>query len=73
MRRKETLPFAKTWMDLEGITLSKISQIKTNTVGINYMWKLEKAGQTHRKRAELWLPGAGGGEGRKWGDNGQRV
>ena len=36
MRRKETLPFAKTWMDLEGITLSKISQIKTNT----YMWNI---------------------------------
>ena len=31
--RKEILPFATTWMDLEGIMLSKISQQrKTNTV-----------------------------------------
>ena len=25
-KRKEILPFATTWMDLEGITLSEISQ-----------------------------------------------
>ena len=27
----ELLPFAITWMDLEGIMLSKMSQTKTNT------------------------------------------
>ena len=33
IKKNETLPFAATWMDLEGITLSEISQIrKTNTV-----------------------------------------
>ena len=26
MRKKEILPFAKTWMDVEGIVLSEISQ-----------------------------------------------
>ena len=32
MRKKETLPFVTTWMDLEGIMLSEISWTKkTNT------------------------------------------
>ena len=31
MRKKEILPFAATWMDLEGITLSEMSQRETNT------------------------------------------
>ena len=26
------LPFATTWMDLEGITLSEVNQRKTNTI-----------------------------------------
>ena len=26
MRKKEILPFAKTWMDMEGIVLSEVSQ-----------------------------------------------
>ena len=29
---KKNLPFAATWMDLEGIMLSEISQTKTNAV-----------------------------------------
>ena len=32
MREKEILPFETTWMGLEGTTLSKISQRKTNSV-----------------------------------------
>ena len=34
IKRNETLPFAATWMDLEGIMLSeiKVKQKKTNTV-----------------------------------------
>ena len=28
MRKKEVLPFAMTWIDLEGIVLSEISQIE---------------------------------------------
>ena len=31
-KKKEILPFVTTWMDLEGIMLSEISQRKTNTV-----------------------------------------
>ena len=30
--KNEILPFAMTWMELEGIMLSKISERKTNTV-----------------------------------------
>ena len=32
MKNNEILPFATTWMDLEGIMLSEISQKKTNTI-----------------------------------------
>ena len=30
IKKDEILPFATTWMELEGITLSEISQRKTN-------------------------------------------
>ena len=32
IKKKEILPFAATWMELEGIMLSEISQRSTNTV-----------------------------------------
>ena len=32
VKRNEVLSLATTWMDLEGIRLSKISQRKTNTL-----------------------------------------
>ena len=32
IRKNEILPFAATWMDLEGIMPSEISQRKINTV-----------------------------------------
>ena len=31
-KKNETMPFAATWMDLEIIILSEISQKKTNTI-----------------------------------------
>ena len=32
IKKKEILPFVTAWMDLDGIMLSEMSQIKTNTV-----------------------------------------
>ena len=32
IKKNEILPFAGTWMDLEGIMLSEISQRKTHTI-----------------------------------------
>ena len=32
MSKKEILPFATTWMNLEGIMLSEVSRRKTHTV-----------------------------------------
>ena len=32
IKKNKIMPFAATWMDLEGIMLSEISQKKTNTV-----------------------------------------
>ena len=47
--KKEILPFATTWMTLEGIVLNK-SKTKTNTIyDLTYMQNLKnKRKQTHR-------------------------
>ena len=37
--KNEILPFATTWMDLETIVLSEISQRKTNSVSLNMGYK----------------------------------
>ena len=37
--KNKILPFATTWMDLERIMLSEISQKKTNT--LCYIWNLK--------------------------------
>ena len=55
--KNENVPFAATWMDLEGIMLSEITQRKTNTVcyhlyvkskKYNKLVNVTKKKQTHR-------------------------
>ena len=61
IKKNEILPFATTWMDLESIMLSEISQIKTNTVCYHFYVESEKIRQmniytkqkqTHRYREQ---------------------
>ena len=39
-RKNKILPFAATWMNLEGTMLSEISQRKANMYDVTYMWNL---------------------------------
>ena len=69
IKKNKILPFAKTWMGLECIILSKISQTKTNTVWFYYLYveakKIEQMNEynkieTHRIREET--------SGYQWGE-----
>ena len=42
IKRKEILPFVKTWMSLEGIMLSKISETEKKTVRLHLCEKYKK-------------------------------
>ena len=46
----EILPFATTWMELEGIMLSKISQRKTNIYDFTHMRTLRHRTDEHKGR-----------------------
>ena len=64
--KKERMPFAATWMDLEIIILSEVSQKEKDIYymislicGISNMTQINistKQKQTHRHRGQLWLP-----------------
>ena len=45
IKKNEILPFATTWMDLEGIMLSEISQTEKDKYCyvITYIWNLKNA------------------------------
>ena len=70
-KRKEILTFATTWMDSEGITLSKVSQTEKDKYCMILLicetQKNKNKKQTHRKKGSyLWLSearGEGGGTG----------
>ena len=48
IKMNENLPFATTWMELEGITLREISQRKTNV--LTYMRTLRYKTDEHKGR-----------------------
>ena len=39
-RKKELMPFATAWMELESIMLSEISQAVTDPYDLTYKWNL---------------------------------
>ena len=49
LKKKEILPFATIWTDLEGTVLSEISQTRQILRDTTYTWTLKKS-QTHRNR-----------------------
>ena len=57
--KKEILPFAATWMDLEIIILSEVRE-KQILYDITYTWNLnntdESIYKTETQRTNLWLP-----------------
>ena len=51
MRKKDILPFATMWMDLEGVKLNQIIQtVKANTVSYYLHVESKKKSQTHKKQ-----------------------
>ena len=74
IKRNEIIPFAATWMDLEGIVLNEIRHTGNILYEIIYMWNLKNTTnyiyktqkrQTHRYREQThgYQWGKGRGEG----------
>ena len=42
IKKNELMPFAATWMDLEIIILSEVSQTESQISYFSYMWNLKK-------------------------------
>ena len=66
IKNNEIMPYAATWMDLEFIILTEVSQTKMNIISlicrvqiIIQMNLFTKQKYTHRQKTNLWLP--------KWG------
>ena len=58
IKKKEILPFVRTWMDLEGIMLSQKDKDKYCMISLTcgILKKEQKQKQIHRNRSDLWLP-----------------
>ena len=56
IEKNRILPFAATWMNLEGIMLSELSQTERQILhGITYMWnpKGQQTSEYNKKEADL--------------------
>ena len=65
------MPLATTWMDLEMIILSEVSQTEKYIIGVTYIWNLKKNMKNLQSKNRLidienvlWLP-----KGKGWGRN----
>ena len=56
IKRKEILPFVKTWMSLEGIMLSKISETEKKTVRLHLCEKYKKKTKPELRRTGFARP-----------------
>ena len=77
-KKKETLLFMTTWMDLEDIMLSEISQIQkdkyhiiSNICGI--FKKKPRNPNSYIQQTDWWWPETGGQAWKKMGEGGQKV
>ena len=51
IKKNEILPFATTWMELEGIMLNEISQSEEDSYHIfSLMWNLRNLTEGHREK-----------------------
>ena len=72
LEKNEIMPFAATWMDLDIIILSEVSQTKTNTIGHHLYVEskkyttnelIHKTGvDSQTQKTNLWLPKGKGRE-----------
>lgn len=65
IKKKESLPFATIWMNLEDIMLNEISQAE-NEKCLNDLTYKRNLKQTHRNRVILVIAGGGGGGENNW-------
>ena len=72
LKKNEIMPFASTWIDLEIIILSKISQTREIQIScdITYLWNLKNDTNeliykteidSQTQKTNLWLPKGKGG------------
>ena len=52
IKKKETLPFATTWLELEGIMLSEISQSDKELYDLTDTWNLRNKTEDHGRRGK---------------------
>ena len=71
-KRKEIVPFAKMWVDLQAVIYSEISQKETKCIlyNITYVWNERYSTDelickaeigTQMQRTNIWIPSAGKG------------